>query len=728
MNFFTPLVQNIWRRVRDFGGFDNDATYLWPRWIVLRAVGVVYIFIFWGIISEAQALIGPDGIVPVSTLFDHLRSIFPSATEAFFRAPSLLWIDSGAGTITTLSWLGMAAAVATVLNFWPRMALFVCWVIFLSFVTSFGVFSPTVIDMLMLETAILCIPFAPKGYRPGLGVESPPLPIVLFMVRWLLFRVMFESGLSKLISGDPRWRDFTAMNVMYETAPFPTIMSFFDHQMPHVYHVFEVGLTFVAELVGPILAVFCGRRGRWFAFVAWIMLQGGIELTANFGWLNFAAIGLGLLLFDDQMLASLAKFLRLNRLGELFVTSAHKPPAMVVKPWRLGFLRGALWAHFGLTLYAFYLWVTLGSVDFSGDTTRPLRYGFAEFRIANPYTPYATLHSERLGVEFMGSNDGGVTWRPYRYRHLPQATDQIVSFIAPRFFRFEATSQILGYAEGRLPTFSLIALKLLERAPHVTNLFAENPFPDIPASMVRMRRYLLKYTDLATYRENGDFWIKEYLDDYSPMIFVNRDGQITQASSGLEMTKAQADAGNPQAQAYLGTYYFIGEEVPRDVAAAEQWFRLAAEQGLASAQFNLGLLYSDGEGKYARKRESIHWFHRAAEQGWVDAQLNLAVMYARGYDVRQNFTESAKWYKMAAEQGNSEAQFKLGVICFSGQGVPKNEIEALVWTDLAAQSGDSDAIANRTLLMQRLGPVATKVAMEKSRQRKILIEQQSASQ
>src|SRR5690606_3757264 len=141
-----------------------------------------------------------------------------------------------------LRWAGMMAAVAVVLNLWPRMMLFVCWIIFLSFISFFTIFSSTVIDQLMLEVALLCIPYAPRGYRPGLGADAPPRPIVLLMVRLLLIRVMFESGFFKIYSGDIRWRDFTAMDVMYETAPFPTIFGFIDHQLSHTYHLVEVAL------------------------------------------------------------------------------------------------------------------------------------------------------------------------------------------------------------------------------------------------------------------------------------------------------------------------------------------------------------------------------------------------------------------------------------------------------------------------------------------------------
>ena len=263
-----------WRKIRDFAGAGGEASYLWPRWIVLRAVGLVYLLIFSGIIVEGRALIGPHGLVPVADYCEKLRGIFPHGLERLIRVPSLFWLSTDPAMITVLQWGGLGAAVALILNLWPQMALFTCWATFLSFVSTWQMFSPTIIDQLLLETALLCIFFAPAGLRPGLGSKSPPRAIATFMLRWLLFRIMFGSGLIKVFAGDSHWRDLTALDVMYETSPSPTILGYFDAHLPHAYHVFEIALTLTAELVAPVVAVFGGRRGRWFALGSWVLLQG----------------------------------------------------------------------------------------------------------------------------------------------------------------------------------------------------------------------------------------------------------------------------------------------------------------------------------------------------------------------------------------------------------------------------------------------------------------------
>src|ERR1700685_1196261 len=171
---------HIWRNMKDFTCVDANASYLWPRWIVLRCIGIVYVVIFLGVLAEGQALIGPNGIAPLSSFFPVVAKVSANPVEMLLRAPSVFWFGTGTGMIAAFQWLGLAAAVALVLNIWPRMALFGCWLILLSFVASWQVFSSTVIDEGMIETAIVRMPVAPAGKFPGLGAKSPPRAIAVF--------------------------------------------------------------------------------------------------------------------------------------------------------------------------------------------------------------------------------------------------------------------------------------------------------------------------------------------------------------------------------------------------------------------------------------------------------------------------------------------------------------------------------------------------------------------
>ena len=245
------LVESAWKNCRDFCALEAGSTHLWTRWLLLRAVGFVYVLIFAGIIVESRAMMWPDGVLPIRAGLDEMLRQSAHPLEAFLRAPGLFWLHSGPAMIVLLEWLGLGAAIALMCNLRPRLALLICWVTFLSFVVTQGFFAATQPDQLMLEVALLCLPLAPAGNRPGLGALAAPRRIAVFAIRWMLIRLMFEAGLAKFVYGAAMWRDLTAMDVMYETAPFPTIIGYWFHQLPHGFHAGEVLITFLAEIPAP---------------------------------------------------------------------------------------------------------------------------------------------------------------------------------------------------------------------------------------------------------------------------------------------------------------------------------------------------------------------------------------------------------------------------------------------------------------------------------------------
>jgi lipase maturation factor 1 len=515
-----------WNNFREYWGY-GVGTCLWPRWIVLRAIGLLYLIIFGGIIHDGSALIGPKGITPLAGFFDALSKGPYGPIETFLRAPSLLWLGNGSVAIGILAWAGFLSGVALALNIWPRAALISCWTIFLSFVSAWHWWSSSMVDQVMLETTFVCIPFAPGGILPGLGRNSPPRRIFVFMIRWLLFRIMFECGIFKLATGDPYWRQFNVMKVLYETAPFPTVIGYLDHQLPYAYHFLEVGLTFAAELLGPFTMIFCGRWGRWVAFGFWVWFQAGIQMTMNFGWLNTAAIGLGILLLDDAMLAGAARKLRLPSLARRFAEAGAEGPKPRPFSWRTWTGIGALGLHFAFSVYFFFVgWAdAVDGVPYA--ITRKVDLAWF-FQTANVYYPFARMTPMRFEVEFEGSNDGGATWRTYEYKYSPQDPTKISGFIAPRYIRFEATLQIAVFTVPKSPLFASVAAELLTRNPDVIALFAKDPFPPgtKPPTVIRMPVYRISFTDLATRRKTGRYWNKEYEGDFVPPVYLDEQGRI----------------------------------------------------------------------------------------------------------------------------------------------------------------------------------------------------------
>lgn len=516
-----------WRELREFCALGGDATFLWPRWIILRAVGLVYVIMFCSTIAESQALLGPEGIAPVRNVFAALAKQYPNPVEAFLRAPSLFWFSTSTGMINALEWLGLAAAVALTLNVWPRLALFACWLLFLSFAVSGPFFSVTAPDTLMLETALLCLLLVPPGVRPGVGTSAAPRPIAVFALRLMLLRIMVEAGLSKFVYGSPEWRNLTAMDVMYETAPFPTVLAYWDHQLPHIFHVLEIALTFVAEIIAPVLAIFGGRRWRWFAFAVWVVFQAGIELTNNFGWLQPASIALGIILLDDQMLASAARRLRLRAPGDFLAARVAVVSTRALQPWAKWTLRGAVAGQFLLALYFYMVAPKRIPIErVPAAISQPIMLFFGGFHCANNFPLFGTIETARYEVEFIGSNDGGETWRSYDSRYQAQRTNRMGPFIAPWYPRLDALLENKLTTSNDPTLYQTVAAHLLQRDPAILRIFRNDPFADRPATMIRMTTYRLAFTDAKTFRATGDYWRKEYQGDYAPMLMLNEHGEI----------------------------------------------------------------------------------------------------------------------------------------------------------------------------------------------------------
>jgi hypothetical protein len=203
--------------------FDSErgaSGRLLPRWIFLRALGLIYYSAFFSLLFQIRGLIGPHGILPASEYLPAVAEKFGHL--GYWYAPTLLGLSSGSHMLTGICWVGMIASLLLVLNFWPRGMLVVCFVCFLSFVSAAQEFSGYQSDGMLLEAGFIAIFFAPRGFRPGWGETQAPSRMSLFLLVWECFRIYFESGVAKIIGGDPQWRNFTALDEYYQNGPLPT--------------------------------------------------------------------------------------------------------------------------------------------------------------------------------------------------------------------------------------------------------------------------------------------------------------------------------------------------------------------------------------------------------------------------------------------------------------------------------------------------------------------------
>ncbi|MGZ4856563.1 MAG: lipase maturation factor family protein, partial [Candidatus Angelobacter sp.] len=159
---------------------EISRTHLLPRWIFLRALGLIYFSAFYSLVFQIKGLIGPRGILPAVDYLGDVANYYPGL-QRFWFAPTLLWFGSGNHALMLITWLGLIASVAVVFNLWPRGALAVCLVCFLSFVAAAQDFSGYQSDGMLLEAGFIALFFAPPGFRPGLGAAHAPSRFSLFL-------------------------------------------------------------------------------------------------------------------------------------------------------------------------------------------------------------------------------------------------------------------------------------------------------------------------------------------------------------------------------------------------------------------------------------------------------------------------------------------------------------------------------------------------------------------
>ena len=529
-----------------------------PRWVFLRALALIYFSAFYSLRFQIKGLIGPEGILPAA---QYLAAIAQQlGGSRFWYAPSLFWISSASAVLMAVTWIGLLASIAAFCNLWPRLSFFICWVCFLSFIGASGVFSSYQSDGMLLEAGFISLFFAPPGLMPGWGASHAPARASWFLLQWEWFRIYFESGMVKLASGDPQWRNFTAMDEYYQNGPLPTWIGWYFEHFPHWFHAASVAGTLALELA-IVFMMFFPRRVRLICFFIVTPWEMGVILTANYTFLNYLVLALGFLLLDDKFLmrfvparfrpseAEAAPEPRLQpaddapisifavseagaETGEAAAQENERPP---IKSGPAMQSRAAFyWRITRLSVTAFLLtWIAYNTtaemiaIPFRGVhlPVTPIE-ALEPFRIANQYGLFAVMTRGRYEIEFQGSNDG-VNWIPYEFRNKPQALNEAPRIYAPYQPRFDWNLWFASLGDWRENEIVPITEeRLLLGDNDVLALFRRDPFPQSPPRYVRAVLWQYWFTSMEGKRSTGDWWRRESLGLYAPELTMTEDGRF----------------------------------------------------------------------------------------------------------------------------------------------------------------------------------------------------------
>ena len=541
-----------------FAGEPGKADGLLPRWIFLRALGMIYYSAFFSLVFQIKGLLGPQGIFPAG---EYLRAVAQQlGRTGYWYAPTLLWFSSGRHMLTGICWVGMIASVLVVLNLWPRGTLAICFACFLSFVAAAQDFSGYQSDGMLLEAGFISLFLAPRGLRPRLGEASPPSRASWFLLLWECFRIYFESGVAKIMGGDPEWRNFTALDDYYQNGPLPTWIGWY---MQHWPHRFQAAMSFgtLALELALVWLMFLPRRFRIVCFAIVTPWQIGIILSANYTFLNYLVLVLGFLLLDDKLLKRLVPE-RWKRSGaggaagrennqgrsaeaglafEETVEDTKSPAPDGVKPgaeatsgkdWRDTLYKQGAAAKLALTA-VMLSWIFYATAAGMIWMVKPVELpttpvsALDPFRIANRYGLFAIMTRGRYEIEFQGSDDGQ-NWLVYPFRFKPQDPAKAPGVYAPYQPRFDWNLWFASLTTWRDENMLVPRTEraLLHGSGDVLELFAGNPFPKAPPKQVRAVLWQYWFTTPEEKRATRMWWRREQLGLYAPTLGREADGSI----------------------------------------------------------------------------------------------------------------------------------------------------------------------------------------------------------
>ena len=458
--------------------------------VFLRVMGLIYLSAFVSFAVQAVGLIGSHGILPIAELAQLIGS--HAGIERFYAMPMLFWISASDLAIRLVCWVGAGFSLLLVFNVLPRLSLLALYVLYLSLLYAGQTFMSFQWDTFLLEAGFLSLllSFAPT---PG-----------IWLLRWLLFRFMFMSGVVKLLSGDPHWWDLSALSYHFFTQPLPTPLAWYAAHLSTAVLRVATGGLFLVELILPFL-IFCPRRLRFCAAFGILLLQSCILITGNYNWFNLQTMLLCLLLFDDAAFQKCLPRRLVQGLSRRIPQRSSKAASIVVGAW-------------GLVL----VFVSLVQMDerFGGSPPTALRAMdqlIEPMRMVSSYGLFAVMTTERNEIIIEGSDDG-VEWREYGFPYKPGDIAHRPPWNIPHQPRLDWQMWFAALDDPRrVNWFPHFLERLLQNEPTVTALLAKNPFAEKAPRYIRAQFYSYTFSGAEEMRR-GLWWQRRSVGLYFPVV------------------------------------------------------------------------------------------------------------------------------------------------------------------------------------------------------------------
>jgi len=471
---------------------ETGASFWVTRLVFQRALGFLYFIAFVNALNQFKPLLGEHGLLPVPQFVRE---------TTFAETPSLFHFFPTDRAFTLAAWLGIILSCLALTGISDRFNLGISvgvwgaiWVLYLSFVNVGQTFYGFGWESILLEAGFYAMFLGPQSVAPPKAA--------IWLLRWLLFRIMFGAGVIKL-RGDACWRDFTCLDYHYETQPMPNVWSWYFHWAPEWTHRAGVGFNHLAELIipfgyflpSPISAV-CG--------IVTIIFQGLIMASGNLSWLNLLTLILAIPLLNDRWLGFLP-------------FQAQAPPSNLV---------------FQIASYIMASVIAVMSVNPIRNLLSPrqmMNFSYNPLHLASTYGAFGSITRPRYEIIIEGTDaaavDAHTVWRDYEFKGKPGALDRRPPQIAPYHLRIDWLMWFAAMSSyPQHPWFVHLMAKLLQGDAASTALLGANPFPDHPPHFVRAELYEYHFATPAEHRATGAWWTRKFVGEYFPMVSLETPG------------------------------------------------------------------------------------------------------------------------------------------------------------------------------------------------------------
>lgn len=460
----------------------NPESYSIAAALFIRMLGIIYFFALGALIFQVKGLIGKNGILPLSKYLNLMAKRYPK--KKFLYAPTLFWINSSDYALLGVLAFGTFLSLCLILGIYPPLMLFLLYFIHLSIVSAGQEFLSFGWEGFLLEITV---------HAFFLSLTPIPNLAIWISINFLVFRFHFQAGAVKLQSYDRSWRDLTAIAFHYQTQPLPNTIAWYFHKLPLLFNKTSVVIMFIIEMIVPF-AIFGDENMRLFAFFSCIALQFMIWFTGNFSYLNHLTGILLVILLSNTM----------------FMTADLPFPSQ-----NPSFFLKICLSIIGIILTALQI-IRFLHQFFPNRYFNKILNPIYPFHLANRYGIFSVMTTQRLEVIVEGSDDGR-TWKEYLFWYKPSEPNRRPRRISPYQPRLDWQAWFLPFIDFHSePWFQNFIFHLLKGTPEVVSLLRKNPFGSAPPKYIRAQLYEYTYTDFKEKKENGCWWNRRLIDNYSP--------------------------------------------------------------------------------------------------------------------------------------------------------------------------------------------------------------------